>query len=190
MARVRIPEVPLEDELNEDDDSRFREYRGNVRFTAFSCCPGCCAFIRALCNRVRKKRSLPFQHSPKKWLISKNKHTKPEQKDKWVQKASAKAVHCSLLDSPPSGDICPDCQILSCKACQTLHVNPMYIQHCILDHYDEAGGPCVRVTPEPKPGVHPSQSSSFLFYFPSDFDIPAALTDLGTAALHAFNGTT
>ncbi|XP_005860291.1 PREDICTED: uncharacterized protein C17orf50 homolog [Myotis brandtii] len=37
---------------------------------------------------------------------------------------------------PPSGGGCELCEILFCKKCRTLHSNPAYVAHCILEHPD------------------------------------------------------
>lgn len=37
---------------------------------------------------------------------------------------------------PPSGGGCELCEILFCKKCGTLHSNPAYVAHCILEHPD------------------------------------------------------
>lgn len=42
---------------------------------------------------------------------------------------------CSLR-KPHSGKMCPKCEILVCRKCETLHSESSFIAHSLLDHYD------------------------------------------------------
>ncbi|XP_038615678.1 uncharacterized protein C17orf50 homolog isoform X2 [Tachyglossus aculeatus] len=41
---------------------------------------------------------------------------------------------CSLEKPRPPGRICPRCEILFCRKCETLHSDPAYVDHCVLAH--------------------------------------------------------
>ncbi|KAJ7424089.1 hypothetical protein WISP_30289 [Willisornis vidua] len=45
---------------------------------------------------------------------------------------------CSLRQ-PHSGKMCPKCEILTCRKCETLHSESSFIAHSLLDHYDRGG---------------------------------------------------
>uniref|UniRef100_A0A8C2SZ50 DUF4637 domain-containing protein n=1 Tax=Coturnix japonica TaxID=93934 RepID=A0A8C2SZ50_COTJA len=45
---------------------------------------------------------------------------------------------CSLRQ-PHSGKMCPKCEILVCRKCETLHSESSFIAHSLLDHYDRGG---------------------------------------------------
>ncbi|XP_078524245.1 uncharacterized protein C17orf50 homolog [Lissotriton helveticus] len=49
---------------------------------------------------------------------------------------------CSLRQ-PHSRKMCPKCEIVICRKCDTLHANSSFVAHSLLDHYDRGvPAPC------------------------------------------------
>uniref|UniRef100_A0A8C8S1Q3 Chromosome 17 open reading frame 50 n=1 Tax=Pelusios castaneus TaxID=367368 RepID=A0A8C8S1Q3_9SAUR len=54
--------------------------------------------------------------------------------DRYGKESQQEPVCCLLEKKRPSGNTCPECEILFCRQCDMLHYNPGFIEHCILDH--------------------------------------------------------
>ncbi|XP_069071551.1 uncharacterized protein C17orf50 homolog [Pleurodeles waltl] len=50
----------------------------------------------------------------------------------------AREEMCSLRQ-PRSRKMCPKCEIVICRKCDTLHANSSFVAHSLLDHYDRGG---------------------------------------------------
>ncbi|CAH2246599.1 Hypothetical predicted protein [Pelobates cultripes] len=41
---------------------------------------------------------------------------------------------CGRMEHPRT--MCPKCEIVSCRKCDTLHAHSLFVAHSLLDHYD------------------------------------------------------
>uniref|UniRef100_A0A6I8SH76 DUF4637 domain-containing protein n=1 Tax=Xenopus tropicalis TaxID=8364 RepID=A0A6I8SH76_XENTR len=62
-----------------------------------------------------------------------------EEKRKPVRWAAVKEqkvmdLHCGRMQRPKR--MCPKCEIITCRKCDTLHADTLFVAHSLLDHYD------------------------------------------------------
>ncbi|XP_069827980.1 uncharacterized protein C17orf50 homolog [Dendropsophus ebraccatus] len=68
-----------------------------------------------------------------------------------------KKLICCLLEPKSRPELCLVCPILLCPACETLHCQPNYIQHCLLEHpIPPTQAPDVHRPPIIQAPAHPS----------------------------------
>ncbi|OCT81079.1 hypothetical protein XELAEV_18027892mg [Xenopus laevis] len=97
---------------------------------------------------ARKKRERPLKkkiHSLTllcgSWKTHKTRPQTHEEKRKpvrWTgikeQKVMQLDLHCGQMQRPKR--MCPKCEIITCRKCDTLHVDTLFVAHSLLDHYD------------------------------------------------------
>ncbi|KAE8604696.1 hypothetical protein XENTR_v10014795 [Xenopus tropicalis] len=73
------------------------------------------------------------------WKAHKTRPQPHEEKRKPVRWAAVKEqkvmdLHCGRMQRPKR--MCPKCEIITCRKCDTLHADTLFVAHSLLDHYD------------------------------------------------------
>ncbi|XP_056419512.1 uncharacterized protein C17orf50 homolog [Hyla sarda] len=83
--------------------------------------------IAAICGSLKK-------HKVRKRLPDENKKKPMRRAGPKEPKVSKEETCCHQPGH--SKTMCPKCEIVTCRKCDTLHANSLFVAHSLLDHYD------------------------------------------------------
>ncbi|XP_053316163.1 uncharacterized protein C17orf50 homolog [Spea bombifrons] len=97
--------------------------------------------VRKKRDRLIRKKIYSFALLCGSIKTQKVKKRVPEEKRKpqrRVGQKDPKVTHqescCGRMERPRR--MCPKCEIVSCRKCDTLHADTLFVAHSLLDHYD------------------------------------------------------
>ncbi|KAJ6669302.1 hypothetical protein lerEdw1_008111 [Lerista edwardsae] len=99
------------------------------------------------CLFKKKLSALNFFPGNTRNVMPQDRNSLFDEKKRGLQRKESKKLKapkeeiCSL-GKPHSGKMCPKCEILLCRACNTLHTESSFIAHSLLDHYDKGRPSC------------------------------------------------
>ncbi|CAM5138848.1 unnamed protein product [Eretmochelys imbricata] len=130
-------------------------------------------------ERLFKKRfsALNFFSGPSKSKLPQGRNRVFEDKKRCLHRKGSKKMKppreemCSLRQ-PHSGKMCPKCEIIICRKCETLHSESSFIAHSLLDHYDRGDACCGTVFPKGHHGNRSDQGLTVDSLFMQDVEAP------------------
>ncbi|XP_077344449.1 uncharacterized protein C17orf50 homolog [Lithobates pipiens] len=85
--------------------------------------------LAVLCGSLKTHKGKTHAPEDKKKPLCRTGHKE--------HKMNREESYCGQLER--SRNMCAQCEIITCKKCDTLHADSLFVAHSLLDHYDHRG---------------------------------------------------